>query len=169
METCQNFHRIIVYQHRHWIVSMRSFILIFCLMQVHFEYVDAFFRTHLSKFTAQMKVKHTNLDPNGGKNKKVSKCMMPCQLQPHWVPFEQILAMSGIPIYLHTMIRSKSEMINVGKCIGQCSSTIRSIYPQAVRHLCSKISSISPTLISGYGSKVCSHWIRRHRNRNLRR
>ena len=107
-------------------------------MTLHFEYVDAFFRTHLSKFTSEIKVKHTNLDRNGG-SKKASKCMMPCQLQPHWVPFEQILAMSGIPVYLHTMIRSKSEMINVGKCIGQCSSTIRSIYPQPVRQLCSKI------------------------------
>ena len=118
---------------------MRSFILIFCLMQVHFEYVDAFFRTHLSKFTTEMKVKHTNLERHGGTIKKVSKCMMPCQLQPHWVPFEQILAMSGIPVYLHTMIRSKSEMINVGKCIGQCSSMMRSIYPQPVRNLYSKI------------------------------
>ena len=164
---------------------MRSFILIFYLM--HFEGVNAFFRTKLSKFSKEIKVKHTNLDRNGG-NKKVSKCMMPCQLQPHWIPFEQILAMSGIPLYLHSMIRSKSEMINVGKCIGQCSSTMRSIYPQPVRHLYSKmylvhslcsidcsrlpygpydimdhiIWSISYTLVLGYGSKVCSYWIRRH-------
>ena len=108
-------------------------------MLFHFECVNAFFRTQLSKFSTGSQGKHTNLNRNDGTMKKVSKCMMPCQLQPHWVPFEQILAMSGIPIYLHTMIRSKSEMINVGKCIGQCSSTIRSIYPQHVRHLCSKI------------------------------
>ena len=117
---------------------MKIFYLMFAI-QMHFLCVEAYFRSRLSKFSSsdekrlntRTMQKHTN--QNNRWIKKSSKCMQPCQLEPYWMSFETILMMSGIPFSLHSVVRSKSDMINVGKCVGHCNTLIIPFYQQPVR------------------------------------
>ena len=125
-------------KHYHCFFEMKIFYLMFAI-QMHFLCVEAYFRSRLSKFsssnekhlTTRTMQKHTN--QNSRWIKQSSKCMQPCQLEPYWVSFEKVLKMSGIPFSLHSVIRSKSDMINVGKCVGHCNASIISLYQQPVR------------------------------------
>ena len=63
-----------------------------------------------------------------------SKCDSPCQLESFWIPFEKVLELSKIPIFMHSFLKSKSGgLINVGKCSGHCSSSVKRLYPDLVR------------------------------------
>ena len=108
-------------------------------IQMHFLCAEAYFRSRLSKFSSSnekhlnTRTMHKHTIQNSRWIKQSPKCMQPCQLEPHWVSFEKVLMMTGIPFSLHSVIRSKSDMINVGKCVGHCNASIIPLYQQPVK------------------------------------
>ena len=118
---------------------MKLFVL-FGAIQMHVVYTEASFRSRLGKFSKADKAisftpivqsqirlpKHQSIQGD-------NKCMAPCQLEPYWIPFGTVLKLSDVPHFLHPSILFKSSMINVGKCVGFCKPTIRSLYQHPVR------------------------------------
>ena len=105
---------------------------------------EAIFRSRLSKFTAKdhqdsarsLNMAHKTtfmerlIDGNHGKRDQMSgHCQMPCQREPFWIPFMAVLELGNIPNMLRGTIRSKAgNMIDIGKCIGYCRSSLFSLY-----------------------------------------
>ena len=122
---------------------MRILCLIFCVIQIHFECVGASFRSRLSKHRSQKNIfttpaMHTKSNQSKQWIQKDPKCMQPCQLEPYWVSFDKVLELSDIPMLMHSVIRSKTDvghMINVGKCAGNCNASIIPLYQHSVRIL----------------------------------
>ena len=69
----------------------------------------------------------------------LDECRVPCQLEHYWIPFSKVLELSEIPSSLHFFIRSKSgDMVNVGKCAGNCFSSMKPLYQDPVRSTISR-------------------------------
>ena len=119
--------------HHHCIHKMRNFCLIFCVVQINFDFVEASFRSRLRNFSRSGK----GMNSIPARHKQDSNCMQPCQLEPNWIAFDKVMELSDIPISLQSFIQLKSDinhMINVGKCVGQCNAPIIPLYPHAVRY-----------------------------------
>ena len=119
---------------------MKILILISYLIQMRFQFAEAIFRSRINKFSSSNNKMHfksliqknsksdnRRLDPFG-------QCKVPCQLEPFWIPFAKVLELSDIPRSMHFLIRSKfGDMIDVGKCAGNCNSSFKSLYENLVR------------------------------------
>ena len=118
---------------------MKILVFIF-ISQMCFQYAEAIFRSRLGKFSPNNnKIQFPSMVQKSATshNRKLSsdaQCRVPCQLEPYWIPFAKVLELSEIPIFLPSLIRSKSgDMINVGKCAGHCNASFKPLYQHSVR------------------------------------
>ena len=139
-----NFHQLVWHWNIHrfiWLIDwfqMRIVIYVFCGIQMQFQLAGAnFFRSRIDdlvkrgELTSEMKQETSIIHVD---SLFKSECNVPCQLQSFWISFDKILAMSEIPSFLHTFLKSKSgDMIDVGKCSGRCGSSIQQFYSDPVR------------------------------------
>ena len=112
------------------------------------QFAEAIFRSRINKFSSpnnKMHFKSFIQKSSKSNNRRLDlggQCKVPCQLEPFWVPFAKVLELSDIPRSMHFLIRSKfGDMIDVGKCAGNCNSSFKPLYENSVR---SKISQWLP-------------------------
>ena len=111
-----------------YFTEMKILILISYLIQMRFQFAEAIFRSLIKPLIQKNSMTdNRRLDP-------VGQCKVPCQLEPFWIPFAKVLELSDIPRSMHFLIRSKfGDMIDVGKCAGNCNSSFKSLYENLVR------------------------------------
>ena len=102
---------------------------------MRFQSAEAIFRSRIGKFSSpnnKMEFKSVIQKNSKSDNRRldpVGQCRVPCQLEPYCIPFAKVLELSDIPIFMPYLIRSKSgDMIDVGKCAGNCNSSIQPVY-----------------------------------------
>ena len=107
---------------------------------MRFQFAEAIFRSRINKFSFPNNEMHfksliqKNSMSDNRRLDPVGQCKVPCQLEPFWIPFARVLELSDIPRSMHFLIRSKSgDMIDVGKCAGNCNPFFKPLYENLVR------------------------------------